>query len=363
MSKEISILVNARLQSSRVLSKMTRPFGGTTLLRIALEKLNKLSFAKHRFLCVAEEDLLQYAEGLDNIEVLWRDSKAVTKGDVGPACFGHYYKIPTDWFMFMNACHPFTTVETYQKAYAYFQNTDYNAYTSVTQNKDWIFDADGEPLTNKDPKNLGSKQGNYAYKANHAFHIVNKPFFMQTGYLHWEMKKDSPHVIPIPEEQTFDIDTETDFQICEYLYKAGFPYSMPSLGPAEGKGVNHEELANVPVLLGGDNLAIPGKVAVSVELPAPELVTSELATSLAATGVNAISAPFIDATEAIVEAGERSKEAGISLFVKVDTPAAVVASGTVADGFVIGGEKLSDSELFDAVAKLKKTTIITIIHE
>ena len=70
--KELSILINARTQSSRLKNKMIRPFGDTCLLRLALEKLNKLSFAKHRFLCIAEKELLEYADGLSNIEIIWR---------------------------------------------------------------------------------------------------------------------------------------------------------------------------------------------------------------------------------------------------------------------------------------------------
>jgi len=124
--KEISIIINARIQSGRLKNKLIRPFGETCLLRLALERLNQLTFAKHRFLCIAEEELIEYSEALTNIDILWRKKESVSKGDVGLTVFEHYQKVPTLWFMIMNPSHPFVSIESYRRAYEIFQSTDFN---------------------------------------------------------------------------------------------------------------------------------------------------------------------------------------------------------------------------------------------
>ena len=220
--KEISIIINARIQSGRLKNKLIRPFGETCLLRLALERLNQLTFAKHRFLCIAEEELIEYSEALTNIDILWRKKESVSKGDVGLTVFEHYQKVPTLWFMIMNPSHPFVSIESYRRAYEIFQSTDFNSYTSVTKKKAWIFDHNGDPLTNKDPAVTGTKQGKYCYEANHAFHIINRDYFIRTGK-HWDMKKNSPHLIEIPEYEALDIDEPAQFNICELLYENGYP--------------------------------------------------------------------------------------------------------------------------------------------
>ena len=60
--KQVSAIVNARLSSSRMRNKMIRPFCGTDLLEIALEKLDKLDYFSHRFLAVAENELMEKAK-------------------------------------------------------------------------------------------------------------------------------------------------------------------------------------------------------------------------------------------------------------------------------------------------------------
>jgi len=70
--RPISAVINARLESSRMKQKMIRPFAGTTLLDIALEKLNRLDVFEHRFFAVAEKELKEKAKPYPNIEILER---------------------------------------------------------------------------------------------------------------------------------------------------------------------------------------------------------------------------------------------------------------------------------------------------
>lgn len=217
--KTISVVTNARLQSSRVHQKMLRPFAGTSLLKIALEKLNQMDFFEHRYLAVAEKELADLAKPFSNIEILNRKHDAVKQG-VNPQhiTFAHYCDIPSDYIFVFNPCLPFISIETVKSAFDYFQKNNHPSYTSVIKTGDWVFNSEGNPVTNTNPNNLTTNKDIQFYKAAHAFHIVNKKFFSEKGY-HWEFIENDPHMVKIPEDQCVDVDTEIEFDLAEALYK------------------------------------------------------------------------------------------------------------------------------------------------
>ena len=216
--KTISVVTNARLQSSRVQQKMVRHFAETSLLEIAVKKLNEMDFFEHRYLAVADKELFKFAEPYPNVEILKRNAEAVKQG-VNPqhVTFAHYCEVPSDYIFVFNPCLPFVTVDTIKRAFDYFQENDHPSYTSVIKTGDWVFDSEGEPVTNTNPKNLTTNKDLQFYKAAHAFHIVNKKFFATKGY-HWEFIANDPHMVEIPEEQCVDVDTEIEFDLAEALY-------------------------------------------------------------------------------------------------------------------------------------------------
>jgi len=216
--RSISVVINARLTSTRLPQKLLRPFAGTSLIEISLEKLNQMDFFEHRYLAVAEDELKIFAKHFKNIKILHRDSAAVKKG-VNPQkiTFAHYLEVQTDYIFVFNPCLPFLSIETVRKAFEYFQSTNFPSYTSVVPTRDWIFDSEGNALTNTDPRNVYTNKGKIFYRAAHAFHIVNKEFFAKNGF-HWTYTPNDPHLIQIPEEEAFDIDNEIEFKFVEYNY-------------------------------------------------------------------------------------------------------------------------------------------------
>ena len=216
--KSISVVINARLASTRVPQKLIRPFAGTTLIEIALAKLNEMDFFEHRYLGVAEDELKALASRFENVEILHRDVAAVKKGVNPPeVTFAHYLKVPSDYVFVFNPCLPFLSVETAKRAVDYFRATDFPSYTSVIPTRDWIFDDEGNALTNSDPRNVTTNKGRLFYKAAHAFHIVSKDFFGRNGFF-WTFTKDDPHLTVIPEEGALDIDNEMEFEFAEFCY-------------------------------------------------------------------------------------------------------------------------------------------------
>lgn len=217
--KSVSVVSNARTQSTRVPRKLVRPFAGTNLMTIALDKLNRMDFFEHRYLAVAEPELAKMAEAFPNVEVLHRKQEAVKQG-VNPqsVTFGHYREVPSDWIFVFNPCLPLLSVATIRKAYDYLQQTNFRSYTAVIKTGDWIFDEEGHALTNSDPTNVTTNKNRTFFKGAHAFHIVNREYFSTTGH-HWTFQPNDPHLIEIPEAESADVDTEMEFALAELLYE------------------------------------------------------------------------------------------------------------------------------------------------
>jgi CMP-N-acetylneuraminic acid synthetase len=216
--KSVSVVINARLGSTRVKDKLMRPFSDSCLIEIALEKIDEMDFFDNRYLAAAELPLMVLVEKYQNIQVLKRLPESVKPG-VNPqsVTFAHYLEVPSDYIFVFNPCLPMITVETIKGAYDYFQTTNHVSYTSSIDTHDWVFDSNGNALTNKNPANLTTNQGETYSKAAHAFHILSKKNLKETGQ-HWTFSKNDPHLIPIPREQTIDVDDILDFQFAEHYF-------------------------------------------------------------------------------------------------------------------------------------------------
>ena len=220
--KKISAVINARLNSSRMKSKMIRPFHDTDLLEIALEKMNQLSYFDHRYIAVAEDSLVEKASKYNNIEVLTRSSNSVEFGPHHPmTTFEHYLRIPTEYFFVINSCAAFLSPDSIKRAFDIFQETNYRSYISAVETRDWVFNSKGEALTHKNPDTLqNTSDGDIYLRATHAFYIANRDYFAQNDGKLWNLKVNDPCLIKMPVEESFDVDTELDFKVSELIYKS-----------------------------------------------------------------------------------------------------------------------------------------------
>jgi CMP-N-acetylneuraminic acid synthetase len=215
----IAGLLNARSQSTRLPRKLLLPFAGTTLIDIALEKLDRMDFLEHRYLGAAEEEFVAKAVPFSNIEILRRDANAVVPGyNDHRKVYAHYAKVEADYIFWINACHPLLSIDSVQRACDEVQSTGFNSYTSVIPTTDWIFDASGEPVTNKQASMLSTAHSPVFYKVAHAFHIFRKDFFLK-DYVPWTLTRNDPALVLIPSDESYDVNDRMEFDIAEAAYE------------------------------------------------------------------------------------------------------------------------------------------------
>jgi CMP-N-acetylneuraminic acid synthetase len=215
----VSVLINARIRSTRLPRKLLLPFAQTTLIDIALEKLNRMDFFAHRYFAVAEPELRERAAGFDNIEILDRSTDAVLPGyNDHRKVFAHYARIESEYIMWLNPCHPLLSLDTLRRALDHVIETKHNSYTSVIPTTDWVFDEQGNPVTHTSATTLSTAHSQKFFKVAHAFHIIRKAFFLQ-DYQYWTLTRNDPALIQIPEEESYDVNTPMEFDIAEAAYR------------------------------------------------------------------------------------------------------------------------------------------------
>lgn len=216
--RTISVVINARLQSTRLPRKLLRPFANSTLIEIALEKMNQMDFFEHRYFAVAEQELKRLAPRYPNVILLERSMEAVRLGyGDHKVIYAHYPQIESDYIFWLNPCHPLLTIETVADAVEVFHNNNYNSYTAVVPTQEWLFDKVGNPVTHVIGGVISTAHSQKYYKVTHGFHIFNKAFFLK-NYQVWTMTKNDPYLIEVPEAEDFDADRLIQFETAEAVY-------------------------------------------------------------------------------------------------------------------------------------------------
>lgn len=216
---DIGIVMNARVNSVRLPRKMIRPFAGTTLLDIALDKLSKIRHAKKYFAANEPEILSVFSKYEDRgIKLIARSEESTREGVVSyDVAFSHYANIPDRYILLFNGCHPFVNPSVYEDAIDHFvKNVEMKTLTSVVKTYNLFFD-DCFTCINNIGCGASSQRNRAVYEMAHVFHIFDRLHFVNTGDF-WDYSQGNPAVFPVSRKCSLDIDDELDFQMCEGLY-------------------------------------------------------------------------------------------------------------------------------------------------
>ena len=228
MNRDVILLGIARESSTRMEDKMLRPFDNTTLFKIYLDKLVKISRMKTSPFSRVVLALNKNDRRLWNIatkqhsplEIVERSDFSV--GDATqPSDLFHYLKnYSEDYVIRVNACFPFLTPETIITATNYFKNKPgIKTLTCVKERSNWFWNPEtGKPITLSDKSFTTTQQSKPIFESVHCFHILNRKNLLNN--ILWNFEPNDPHLYVVSDSIEFlDIDTNTEFQICESVWK------------------------------------------------------------------------------------------------------------------------------------------------
>ena len=214
--RDVAVFLNARMQSRRCPGKMLRPFAGSTLLDLCLEKVAALGWSTTYF-GAHEEALLERARRHPGL-ILYQRSLESARSDSDPRkIFEILRTIDAPYVMWINPCAPMLTVETLRAALGWFLKSDHRSLTAVRELGGWFYAGDGRPL-NETGGNVDTMLSRPILQVTHGFHIYDRARMLETGRP-WSNRPGDPHLFVIPEAEAYDIDTEEEFETVEYLYR------------------------------------------------------------------------------------------------------------------------------------------------
>lgn len=228
MDKEILLLGYAREGSTRVKDKMTRPFGNTTLFDLYMKKFHNIVGIDNPFkeitmaISPVDKKLWKKANTWD-IPISERSEYSV-KASISNDCRKVYHYLENfdeKYVMWINGCFPFLKEDTIIKAADYFirHKKHYKGLHPVKEVYNWVWNPLSGLLFNQaNAKKVSTVNFKPYYESVHCFHIYEREHLLENN-CYWDFIFNNPHLYIVEDSKEFmDIDTQEDFDRCEYYY-------------------------------------------------------------------------------------------------------------------------------------------------
>lgn len=212
---KIAGMLIVRKNSVRVPNKLLRPFGGTTLFDIALEKYCRHPALSRLYLCAHEQEFFEKATPYSELIRIHRSQRSAM-GESAAEIYDFLDQVEEEWLVNLNPCCPFTKPETLTAAIEHFSTHGCKSLVPATTIRDWVCDEHGR-YVNAAPESINSKDLRPLYKMTHPFVIYSKARMRDMGAI-WSLASSDPCLFPVGDFEGIDIDMPSDFAIAEALY-------------------------------------------------------------------------------------------------------------------------------------------------
>jgi CMP-N-acetylneuraminic acid synthetase len=218
--EDICVIVQARLGSQRVPNKMIRPFSGTTLVDIVIDKVKQCkSFdIKNFYISVWEDELKALAkeQGVNIFERSERSAKS--EGTPMTEMYDWWNKLPYKYCILISACTPFLKSETIDSFVEKYMSSSTDGQFAVIEKKNYFWNEDKNIITPLSEAVMNTKTVAPTYEAAHCLYAGP---MSKIGQGIWMGDFNSPgeiELFAIDEKESFDIDYEWQFELCEKLW-------------------------------------------------------------------------------------------------------------------------------------------------
>ena len=224
-ANNVCVVVQARLGSQRVPQKMIRPFAGTTLMDICLEKLSKSQVIPKEaiFSSVHEKELVQISQK-HGINVFHRsEESANSEGTPMTLMYEWWNKLPYEYCILVNACAPFLPLSTIEGFYTSYLSKKSDGLFGVMKKNNYFWNKDCA-LTTPWPEGQAVMNTKFVETTYEAAHCLYAGRMSKIGKGVWMGDFSKPGDIELyemEEKEVFDIDYEWQFKYFEKLYKLG----------------------------------------------------------------------------------------------------------------------------------------------
>lgn len=224
MSKNIHdvlFVTQARLESERVPGKMIRPFAGSNLLDILINKVKKSKIIPlaNFYLSVHDDELIDLGNRHGIMTFQRSKESALAENNIS-SMFEWWNKLEFKYVILLSACNPLLSIETIDKFVEHFLDSDKEGCFGVISKKQYFWNHSKEMISDwpEHQKIMNTKYMNVTYEAAHCLYASRMDIIGQ-GYWMDKNTPPNPELFVIENEiETFDIDYEWQFEVAEQLF-------------------------------------------------------------------------------------------------------------------------------------------------
>ena len=219
---EIAFIVQARLNSQRVPMKMIKPFAGTNLFGLILDKLleSEVIPSENIIASVHEEELFNEANIKRNIRTFKRSYESANNDNDLKKIYEWHNKLPYKYCVLISGCNPLLRVRTIDNFVRQFVEQKEENLFAVIEKKQYYWDKDGK-MINDWPEGetiMNTKVVEPTYEAAHCLYASRMDTIKNNKFM-VDYSKENLILYTIPELEAFDIDYEWQFKAAELLYE------------------------------------------------------------------------------------------------------------------------------------------------
>ena len=219
----VAFIIQARLSSERAPGKMLRPFGGSTLMDIALEKVSRSSIIPwSQFYLAVHEHELEATGRKHGCQLFHRSRRSMlSEGSPMSELYEWWDQLPFTYGVLISACMPLLTVETIDSFVRAYLASPADGLFGVRQRHTYFFRSDGTPISEPPPAGslMNTKFVSPIYEAAHCLYAGRLARIGEGIWMGGFAAAGDPELFVVPDEEAVDIDTELDFTIAELLFQ------------------------------------------------------------------------------------------------------------------------------------------------
>lgn len=220
----VAIVVQARLNSQRVPKKMIRPFAGTTLFDLVLDKVIEAlpSKQEHIWASVYEPELVDIAKK-KSINIFNRSRVSANNDNSLQTIYEWHDKLPSNYkyVMLVSGCNPLLKPSTIRHFYNQLVQQEEENLFAVIEKKTYYWNKKGALITPwpEDQTIMNTKVVEPTYEAAHVLYASRLDLIKENKFMGDFQAPKGIKLFRMEELEAFDIDYEWQFNVAEKLYE------------------------------------------------------------------------------------------------------------------------------------------------